>query len=835
MRSQNKKRYIDGLTILKKLCSKLNEVDAYDIFEVLSECQQYIVVLGNELEKESHKEDFANLIPELENFAEQIYIVSENGFSEDGTQLLVDEVQNIIDLLEKISCRKEVVFLPYKASMWDAFDSVYKAAIKDVGANVIVMPIPYRSLDKKTGCWIDHYEGEWFPENIQITDYREYDLETMRPDFVFIHNPYDQYNYVTRVHEEFFSSNLINYTGHLVYIPYDVVLGSKIDENYCKMPGVQNAWRVIVQSESVREDYIKWVSPEKVLALGSPKIDAVVNYEVDWDRLPDTWKEKCENKKVFLYNTHLNGIISDGYLLIKRLQNVWDYFHEHQDITLLWRPHPLSVQTAEAMNPDFLRSYLQMVERFKSLNNCIYDDTPDLNRAIGLSDAYMGDYSSLVMLYGFTGKPIYVHSPQNRNMGELERNSLLCDNGVIHDGILWMTHNLFNGLFKVDIYTGQAEFVTEIYGENRNQESLFRDIIFYKGRLFLIPQTAHHIVEHDIETGRQRAIRIENKAYCQIHFSVRLRCQNEIYLFPLVQPNPGIKLDLDNFTIEEFDIDYKTINQYLERTSDMIFGECGVQIRNELWDPLRTCPILVCFSEHETKYYKVMSERSGFRNLSYCDPYFYLTLNGRAEIIIWNPKNGIKERIKVPDNILGVKNSSIENIIMEEENIWIVPARGTNIIRYSLKDKTYKKILNIMDHMEGFSDYDEHWDGVQYDEKNIYLFPYRTNLLLIINKKEDTFKLVQITLPGNMKREEWLLDQKQEKEDSHQGDYSGHFFLDSTIALDTFVSYAKGRNEDSDIIEKKTFCKFVVNSDGTAGEKIFRMVIKGESNHEMEK
>ena len=40
----------------------------------------------------------------------------------------------------------------------------------------------------------------------------------------------------------------------------------------------------------------------------------------------------------------------------------------------------------------------------------IYDDTPDIDRAIALSDAYYGDMSSVVELYKVTGKPIMIQN-----------------------------------------------------------------------------------------------------------------------------------------------------------------------------------------------------------------------------------------------------------------------------------------------------------------------------------------------------------------------------------------------------------------------------------------
>ena len=578
-----------------------------------------------------------------------------------------------------------------------------------------------------------------------------------------------------------------------------------------------------MQSEEVRQTYIKWTNPEKVLALGSPKIDAVVNYKVNRDELPASWKEKCGGKKNFLYNTHLSSIISEGPLFIKRLQKVWEYFKKHQEIALLWRPHPLSIQTAEAMNPDFLKAYLYMVEQFKLLDNCIYDDTPDLNRAIGLSDAYMGDYSSLVMLYGFTGKPIYLHSHQNRNMSEFERNSLLCDNGVIYNDTFWMTHNLFNGLFKVDLRTGEAEFVTEIYGENWNQESLFRDIYYYNEKLFLIPQTANHIVQYDIITGEQRSIEIENKAYYFIHFSAVQRYNNYIVMFPLEKPNPIFTLDMECFTLQTYDMDYVAINPYMENKKGMIFGNSGVNLKKEFWVPfLQNCGV-ASFSERENKFYLISPELAGIRNLTYSHPYFYLTLNMMSEIIKWNPETGIKERIKVPDSLLGKKNAAIENIVVENGFIWIIPSEGSYIVKYCEKERNYKVILNISEYAKGFEDYNSHMCGLQSDDEHIYLFPYRTNILITINKKDDSFKILEINFPETMDREIWLLEQN--KKEINHVDYRGYMMLDSAVGLDVFVNYVKSRKKTDDIAEKIMFGRFVENADGSAGKQIFNKII----------
>ena len=52
----------------------------------------------------------------------------------------------------------------------------------------------------------------------------------------------------------------------------------------------------------------------------------------------------------------------------------------------------------ESMLPQLWEEYSQLVEEYRKADWGIYDDTPDLDRAIVLSDGYYGDSSSVVKL-----------------------------------------------------------------------------------------------------------------------------------------------------------------------------------------------------------------------------------------------------------------------------------------------------------------------------------------------------------------------------------------------------------------------------------------------------
>ena len=91
----------------------------------------------------------------------------------------------------KAKHKKQVVFLPYKASMWDSLASIYEAALADPNCEPYVIPIPYFSKGQNGKLEEFHYEADLFPPEVKITSWQDYPLAQKRPDVIYIHNPYD--------------------------------------------------------------------------------------------------------------------------------------------------------------------------------------------------------------------------------------------------------------------------------------------------------------------------------------------------------------------------------------------------------------------------------------------------------------------------------------------------------------------------------------------------------------------------------------------------------------------------------------------------------------------
>ena len=218
----------------------------------------------------------------------------------------------------------------------------------------------------------------------------------------------------------------------LVYIPYFVATAHRVQEHFCTLPGIFYADRVIVEDEEIRKFYIEQFhryedeqncrgafgkAEEKFLALGSPKFDKVLSTRREDVTVPPEWerlmhREDGTRKKVVLYNTTVDALLNKT-TFIEKIRSVLKIFYENRDeLTLLWRPHPLNMATMESMRPQKLEAYQKVIADYRAAGYGIFDDTADLHRAIALSDAYYGDWSSVVSLYEKTGKPIMIQNTE---------------------------------------------------------------------------------------------------------------------------------------------------------------------------------------------------------------------------------------------------------------------------------------------------------------------------------------------------------------------------------------------------------------------------------------
>jgi hypothetical protein len=461
---------------------------------VLSDCGAALAAVADTLATHLSGKRYAWYEEKLEQAVSAILAYSDVG--DLGSALA--QINLCTDALERErEVLTEIAFFPYKAAMWDSLESVWRAAASDPSCAATVVPIPYYEVDSATGKTTEHYEGALYPPDVPITGWQEYDLALMRPDIAYIHNVYDEHNLVTSVHPDYYSHALKKHVTSLVYIPYFASNCPPV-ANFVLAAVNAAADIIIASSKADRLAYTAYNPQAEVVALGSPKIDRIVNLAAAQPPLPQSWQH-LRGRKLFFLNSSVSSLLRWEDKYFAKLRALFELFAKRDDAGLIWRPHPLTKGTLAAMRPELLARYRELEAMVRGSDFGVLDESPDMGQVIALSDAYIGDgSSSLLYLYSLTGKPLYVlnfQMPIEPGVAEhqtMEQSSFFW--GLLPDpdyGKAWGLSANVNALCEVDLETGRAQALRMAEGEV-NTASRYSGPYLAGGKLLLAPALARN-------------------------------------------------------------------------------------------------------------------------------------------------------------------------------------------------------------------------------------------------------------------------------------------------------------------------------------------------------
>lgn len=667
MRKAQKQEVLECINSLHQAHREVKEallLHNYDVAQnMLSECQEFAVFLGETIEGIEGERHISVL--HVEEYCETLFWAFQeiiNG------QINVNKIYKTLkrqilrvenSVKNDILVKKEIVFFPYKASMWDSLESVYLAAKADSECDTYCVPIPYYDMNPDRSFGRMHYEGEEYPEGIEIIDWEKYNFEDRKPDVIYIHNPYDGYNLVTSVHPRYYSSNLKKYTDTLVYIPYYTTSGG-MSGAQSLLPSYFQVDYIVLQSPSFKKYFDKNIPGEKFLPFGSPKFDRVIEKCQNISLPPAEWAEKMigkngRRKKVIFYNTSLNGLLRDTENFLKKMEYVFKCFMGREDVCLLWRPHPLFESTIDSMRSEFRPVYDELKRIFVEHNLGIYDTTPDIEDTIALCEAYIGDAgTSVISLFGVVGKPIfilnnYIHDSPEIDDWRGEKIALSFDlwgndrYQVTANNQLWFSENNdYHYKFCMNLeceYSGGGYYLKAVeIGDE----------------VYVIPCNMQHILiikdkkVRKIEFERQN---ITGRAFCGCHY-------NKKYIFLLPdQYSKVIRFDVESEEVRYID----GIKQFYVGEIDgkfLVSGSCLYGKEIVFGSPRGSEFLFMDVDTLETRHLQNNSKYNLGTLGIVPDPFgselWILPTKGMV-ITRWNPRNGeIKEYTDLPDGFKSV-------------------------------------------------------------------------------------------------------------------------------------------------------------------------------------
>lgn len=409
---KKKQRILDLTDTISEMVGVLDQLR--DPNPELSDCLMALDIIAEQLMQE---EELSPLLIEQFNLVQNSFVMYYEKSAEitsEGLKGIQIHLEALVKLIkDTIGTKLNIVFFPYKVSMWDSLATIYEAAKNDPNCVVNVVPIPYYQLSQNDA--IPTYEGDRFPNEVEVTHFTNYDLEEQEPDIIFVHNIYDNYNTLTRVYDQYYTSNLKKYTDMLVYVPYYTASFTPFKKGGFypyNTPGLKNVDKFILVNNKEKELALQEGLPEeKLLVLGSPKLDIIQRSLHENPKYPQDWKKKLDGKTVYLINTGCMYFSANPFLALEKLIDIFNIPRFVENSVVIWRPHPLTRISVLKYTPYFAPYFNNLLDKCILSDDILYkdiilDETDDYINTLLLTDVLISTDSSILNAYLITEKKV---------------------------------------------------------------------------------------------------------------------------------------------------------------------------------------------------------------------------------------------------------------------------------------------------------------------------------------------------------------------------------------------------------------------------------------------
>lgn len=733
MRTQQKKMAKEFVATLYEAHNEIYKEIAgkkiAELYDILESCQQGAISLGNFIE--ATEGEGTVTVSLLEDYCEMIYSLSEklnDGIiiqnpkkTKNTLDIQLDKIKKSID--NDIPIKKEVVFLPYKAAMWDSLEAIWKEKKEDENVNVIVMPIPYYDKNPDGSFRTMHYEIDQYPDYVPVVDCRTYDLKENHPDEIYIHNPYDGGNYVTSVEPNYYASKICEYTECLIYVPYFVARDGNVGPHFCLTAGVMYSHKVLLPNEKERDTYkkefiqflydsylntedgkkmgfipndvkreLERMADEKFVIHESSKVLRVKNTKREDLYIPKEWQDKIKrsdgtDKTIVFYNVSIAALLASGYRMMIKIRAVLKFFEANQgDYVLLWRPHPLLQSTINSMLPALMPEYEKIVKEYRSGDWGIYDESPDITRAVVLCDKYYGDPSSVVELCKAVGKPILLQNPEVIDY----RNLHTFEHCLIEGDEIRFVSDRYNAVFVASLNDAYLKHIGQIPEKKLTEASLCMKILKINEKYYYIPKFSTKIWVWDKDDNWEY-VELENKVKDRrVLFFEAFQQEDKIIMIGGYYP-AIVVVNTSTWKTEYITEPFERFND--SEIKDVYFRKNYVVKDSVLYlaSALDNTVLMFNMLTYEYQWVRVGGENNTYSGIAWDGDFFWLAPRNATNIVKWDGKASYSE-ITLAPNLFQADKKNFIGCYVHNDRL-VIPGLGTRLwIEVDVKSGEIKHI-----------------------------------------------------------------------------------------------------------------------------------------------
>ncbi len=497
---------------------------------------------------------------------------------------------------------------------------------------------------------------------------------------------------------------------------------------------------------------------------------------------PNNWKEIVREKKVIFYNTSVGSMLSGREKHIEKMKWVFEVFQKHPEVVLWWRPHPLELGTIQSMIPHLEEQYNELRRWYKEACIGILDESTDLHRAIAISDAYYGDWSSVPHLYKAVKKPVFYESDSiTRVINASFLPSVIC----VKEGAIWFIQLDSNKLIMIDRVTYEVKKTISIPQEPPFLRRAYNcHIIDLGNSLLLLLEKSRQIYEYDIKTDTMLVHKPQMENFV-FHSEVIIEKDGKI-LMPSCCDNCILEYNWQTEIVKKRGILQKNIRfskcyQIVNENVYMVDSKSNVICQYNLMnDSYAMLPV----GEADCKYWGI--KKTG--------EYFVLPHMEKKAITLWNNKTGeTTELTEFPEHYACLENFAYLDMFEKNGNIYIFPFYGNMILKVDVENKAITQAFTDMFFNTKYEteqiNYGMYLCAKQYDNCVYTYATYKTCWQIFNLETMDVQEsaLFEVKKPEHQKMLEHIWD---------DGEYDESFYEGESLAICNLENYIKSLFEN---------------------------------------
>lgn len=296
-----------------------------------------------------------------------------------------------------------VGFLVQDPTCWDKVEPIYDSLNNNPRFDAKLVVVPNYDFVNKTlkTEYIDNFYITNYPDAIRAFNNAAWVDLTKCFDYIFYPCPYDVY-----LPEEYRSDNLVKYM-RCCYIPYGFSGAINFDSGNSNKDFFRNMYITFTDSDYtaslLKKNFIvkKEKEVHRIESLGYPALKAYFFIKPSKESKRILWTPRWSYDPL-IGGSHFNEY-RDIFIMLKDI---------YPDSELTFRPHPLLFEELilkSIMSRKEIETYLNSLTK----NNIRYDASASLFNTLSNTDILITDYSSIIIQFFITGRPIIYCESKN--------------------------------------------------------------------------------------------------------------------------------------------------------------------------------------------------------------------------------------------------------------------------------------------------------------------------------------------------------------------------------------------------------------------------------------